>query len=178
MLSGNIAASWYRRNEVKFLSLCCSVAVLFYVIPHKSLQIALWVEFCISEQENMPKGTMHVVFIPPAHRGGVTCFQLPALELHSLPHRQRRSKHEPVHCCLPKDLGGECWEVSACLAFFRTGLFRSRLQMHLSSRLARFLVDLKAYSAAATVFNNCHFHFDFQPLIFSGNRFGVWFCPF
>lgn len=179
MLSSNVAASQYRRNDVKFLSLFCSVAVLFFffnAISCKSLQTALWVEFCISELKNTLKGTMYVIFIPPAHRGFVTHFQLPGLELHSLLHSQRRSKQEPVYCCLP----GVWWEGAgkSVSAFSRTNLFRLRLQMHLSSRLACLLMELKAYSAATTVFNNCHFHFDFHPLIFCGNRFGVWFCPF
>lgn len=65
-----------------------SVAVPFFnTVPCRSLQISLSVEFCILEQTNRPKGTMCVVFIPPAHRGFVTRFQLLGLELHSLLHR-------------------------------------------------------------------------------------------
>lgn len=68
------------------------------------------------------------------------------------------------------DPGRGCLEVCVYLSFSRTDLFPSRLQMQLFSSLTCFLMELKAYRAATTAFNNCHFQFDFQPLIFCGNR--------
>lgn len=107
MLSGNVTAtqSWRSNGEV-FKPVPFSGSAHFCVISFKSLQTAIWVEFCISEHKNTPKGTTCVYLYPAAHRGFVTGFQLPGLELHSLLPRQRRSKREPVYGCLP----GVWWE--------------------------------------------------------------------
>lgn len=146
MLSGNIAASLHRRNDVKFLSLFCSVAMLFffYVIPCESFQTTLWVEFCISEQKNTLTGTMCVVFIPPAHNSFVTRFQLPGLEFHSLLRGQRRSQHEPVCPCLP-GVRRENTRNSLCVQPF-PGLtcFIQGCKCTCPADLHAFLMELKA----------------------------------